>query len=391
MRSLVWYLLVACAVAALTCAYDAFQRPRAHADAASGTYTGSLSLRGNYYWERSTRVVAPEVAATVDSPQGIRVEGAYLLDAITSASQATGVQTDNAFTERRNEFRLGLGYELDFGRQQLDVSANARYSKEPDYLSRGVGFAAALSLNERNSVFTLAGYFITDDIYRLERAAPADDPTRLIARKPVKVEGGDLDALSLGIAWDQVLNRTSTLTLGYDLALLNGFQANAYRMVSYADGGGAPEKHPRERTRHAGYVWYSQFFPKTRSAIRGGYRLYRDDWKILAHALDGRFHQEFGPYVETRLRYRYYRQSSSYFYRPGGNLRSDIYITDDPKMTNFHTQTFGLRLRFSLDFLAFTALDFLSTALLDWSVEYIYNTNRYGNGVVAQGGLGWTF
>jgi hypothetical protein len=28
------------------------------ADAASGTYTGSVSLRGNYYWERSTRVIA---------------------------------------------------------------------------------------------------------------------------------------------------------------------------------------------------------------------------------------------------------------------------------------------------------------------------------------------
>src|SRR5690606_28360550 len=40
------------------------------ADAASGTYTGSVSLRGNYYWERSTRVIAPAIAMGVESPRG---------------------------------------------------------------------------------------------------------------------------------------------------------------------------------------------------------------------------------------------------------------------------------------------------------------------------------
>jgi hypothetical protein len=201
-----------------------------------------------------------------------------------------------------------------------------------------------------------------------------------------------LNALSLGFAWDQVLSKSSTLTLGYDAALLDGFQANAYRTVAYADGGGVvPEKHPRQRTRHAGYVWLSHFFAATRTAIRAGYRLYRDNWQLLAHAPDLRVHQELGPFVELRLRYRYYTQSASEFYRKSGNLRSDEYVTADPKMSRFHDQTFGLKLRLSLDFLAFTALDVLRTAALDWNVEYVFNTNRYGNGVIAQGGLAWSF
>ena len=61
-------------------------------------------------------------------------------------------------------------------------------------------------------------------------------------------------------------------------------------------------------------------------------------------------------------------------------------------MTAFHDQTAGLRLRVALDFLSFTALDFLRTAVLDWSVDYMFeNTNRYGKGVIAQGGIGWAF
>ncbi len=361
----------------------------AHGDAASGTYTGSVGARGNYYWEKSTRVVSPSGVVSMATPIGVRVDGSYLLDAITSASAASGVQSDIAFTEKRNEGQAGLGYEVDLGKQQLDVSARGRFSREPDYLSRGVGFSSALSLDQRNTILHVNGYFVHDDVYRRDRMATAARPNRLVASEAVPV--GDLRALSLGFAWDQVINPTSTFTLGYDLARLDGFQANAYRIVAFADGGGGREHHPDSRTRHAGYIWFAHFVPQARLTLRAGYRLYYDSWEILAHAPDVRLHQELGPYVEVRLRYRYYTQHSSFFYRPRGNLRADEYITADPKMSAFHDQTFGLKLRLALDFLSFTALDALHTAALDWGIEYVLNTNRYGNGIIAQGGMSWSF
>lgn len=58
----------------------------ARADRASGTWTGSVETRGNYYWERSTRVVAPTVAVNLDSPDGVQLHADYLVDVITSAS-----------------------------------------------------------------------------------------------------------------------------------------------------------------------------------------------------------------------------------------------------------------------------------------------------------------
>jgi hypothetical protein len=359
------------------------------ADAASGTYTGTLAVRGNYYWERSTRVLAPATALSLDTPSGIRVEGTYLLDAITSASQATGVQSDVGFTEVRNDVSAGIGYEVDLGASQLDLSAKGRFSKEPDYLSRGIGFGAALSLNQRASVLALNGYLLNDDVGMVVRMAPADDPTRLDATKRQHV--GDLRALSLGLSWDQVLTATTTFTLGVDLAALEGFQANPYRIGAFQDGGGAPEHHPNKRLREAAYLWLAQYLTLTRSTLRLGYRVYRDSWEILAHTPEVRLHQEVGKHVELRLRYRYYTQNASFFFRERGNKRADKYVTADPKMSAFRDQTVGLRLRVALDFLSFTALDALHTAALDFGVEYVFNTNRYGNGLIGQGGFGWAF
>jgi hypothetical protein len=355
----------------------------------SAGYGGSVSLRGNYYWERSTRVVAPTASAALSTPSGVRLDGTYLVDAITSASLATGVQDDVLFTEIRNDVSAGLGYEIDFGPSQLDLSLQGRFSKEPDYLSRGLGISGAWSLNDRTTTLRLNGYFLHDEVSKIDRMAPMENPGELVAAKAVRV--GTLDALSLGFALDQVLSPTTIATFGYDAALIEGFQANTYRMVAFADGGVAAENHPETRTRNAYYAWVGQYIPATRSALRLGYRLYHDSWSVLAHAPEVRFHQEFGPYVEVRLRYRYYTQTSSYFYRELGNLKADRYFTNDPKMSQFHDQTLGIKLRVALDFLAFTPLDFARRAVLDFGVEYIFNTNRFGNGLIGQGGLTWPF
>ena len=84
----------------------------AAADESSGTWTGNLRLQGNYYWETSTRVVAPEVRGTLVSPDGVVISAGYLIDAITSASLAAGVIEDIRFTETRNQGSLSVGQRI---------------------------------------------------------------------------------------------------------------------------------------------------------------------------------------------------------------------------------------------------------------------------------------
>jgi hypothetical protein len=383
--------------AALLFALCALCASLARADAASGTWTGQINARGNYYWEHSTRVIAPSLNASLAAPNGVRVDGTYLIDAISSASVATGTIDDRVFTEKRHDITAGLGYEFDLGKAQLDLHGIGHVSREPDYKSNSGALAAALSLDQRNTVLRFNGYYGHDDVYAVLRVVPANG-TKLVALPPDYK--GNLDVVSLDLAWDQVLDRSTTVTLGYDLSLLNGFQANAYRKAPYKTMGGAPEHHPTQRTRGAPYVWVARFIEPSCSAIRLGYRFYRDDWDITAHAIDGRFHQEIGEHFELRLRYRYYTQTSSFFYKKNGytapdalhGIAGDTYVTADPKMSAFHDQTFGLKMRLSFDFLSFTKFDFLRSAVLDWGVEYMRITNRYGpDAIVAQGGMGWSF
>jgi len=350
---------------------------------------GEVGARGNYYFEPSTRVVAPAFNASLVTPSGVRIDGTYLLDAITSASQATGVQSDVGFTEIRNDVQGGLGYEVDLGQVQLDLYTGARFSKEPDYLSRGLGFTGTLSLFDRTTTFRTSAYWLNDDVGKIDRMAPSDDPNTLVAKKRVDI--GTLKAFSLGIALDQVLTPTTVATLGYDGGFLDGFQANVYRAAVFQDGGARAEDHPSSRNRNAYFVWLAQYIMATHSAVRVGYRLYEDTWGLVAHAPEIRFHQEIGRNAELRLRYRYYTQNAANFWRKNGNLRADKYATADPKMSPFHDQTVGIKMRLALAFLSFTPLDFARLAVLDFGVEYIFNTNRFGNGVIGQGGLTWPF
>lgn len=360
---------------------------RLSADAVTGTYTGSVALRGNYYWERSTRVMAPSLTAAVETPQGVRVDGTYLIDAITSASQATGVLTDNTFREIRHDAQAGVGHEFDFGKTQLDLMVRGRFSREPDYQSRNLGIVAALSLFERNTVLRFNGNYLNDDVYRVTRMAASTGP--LVATKPLHV--GDLQTVVLGLAWDQVLSPLATLTLGYDLAVLHGYLANPYRAALFRDGAPKAETHPDLRVRNGMYFWFSHYLKATSSALRVGYRLYQDNWGITAHAAEGRIYQELGEHVMLRLRYRYYHQDQAEFWRLGGNLESDTYFTADPKMSPFPDQTFGLKLRVALGFLSNTALRTFQQAVLDLSGEYMISESRYGNGVIGQGGILFPF
>lgn len=366
---------------------------RAGADAVTGTFTGNVALRGNYYWEQSTRVVAPAFTAGMETPRGIRMDATYLVDAITSASVATGVLSDNAFTEIRHDFNAGAAYEVNFGKTQLDLGLRGRFSREPDYHSRGVGFNGALSLNERNTVLRLNGYFLHDDVYRVDRMAPPDNPNRLMAAKARPI--GPLDTTSLGLSLEQLLNPLAWLTIGYDLGILDGFTANPYRSVNFAAGGPPDaEKHPDLRVRHGVYGWLAHYIPKARSSVRAGYRVYYDSWSLTAHAPELRYYQELGEYVELRLRYRYYTQTGSEFYRRGGPLRTDAYRTADPKMEPFHDHTWGLKFRLGLGFFRNTALRVFERAVLDVSFEYMIGTSRYlqaKGGMVGQGGLVWPF
>lgn len=348
----------------------------AQADKSSGTWTGQVETRGNYYWERSSRVVAPEVSVGVDSPSGIRVNAHYLIDTITSASVGAGALVDNRFTEIRHDFDLGAGYEFDFGSQQLDLGILGRMSTEPDYVSKAATVSAVLSLDERNTLFSLSATFLHDDVKSVLRTeAGTGDP----------LDVGNLNALVINVGWSQNLSPVATLSAGYDLGIMSGYLSNPYRSVSL---GAAPvaEKHPNERLRNTANVRFAYYFPSTHTAIHALLRGYVDDWNINAITPEARIYQQIGDAFTLRLRYRYYVQTKAFFAQKA-YTEANSYYTADQKMTQFTKHSLGTDLLIPLVFLENTALDFAWRASLDFTFEYVWNTNSFGDSTLMQVGL----
>jgi hypothetical protein len=335
----------------------------------------TITFRGNYYREPSTRVVEPTVTLSKDVGAG-NVAAYYLLDAITSASVGAGAATDEPFTELRNEAGVQLTNSWSTPALLLRGRLGYRFSHEPDYTAQFVGLGAEAELNDRNTVMSL-GY-----------SAGFDDVRRRLANSVV--DAGTLRTHFISAAVTQLLSRRWLAAVGYDVALLDGFLQSPYRSVSV--GGGAPlrETHPDARMRHALSARSSYRPARWPASLHGVYRYYRDDWGVRGHTLESRAHVDLPAGVAAKLTYRYYRQGAADFYQTFyASLPANALFTADPKLSAFDSHYGEAELRYGLDRLAqWQPLAWLRDSSVSLSYGYLVQFNRFGNAHLAQ--AGWT-
>jgi hypothetical protein len=349
------------------------------ADELTGDVTGAVMLRSNYYLERSTRVIAPEVGARLDFPSGATVEATYLVDVITSASLAAGALEDVAFTEVRHDVAATVGRRLELDGKPAVVSASLRRSHEPDYDSLSVSLFGAAELNKRNTGVSFRLSFLSDDVRQNFRGRD-NSPTTMGFAEELRGAGA-----AFGIT--QLLSKTTFVGADYEYYVLEGFTANAYRRV-LVSGTPLPEHHPETRRRHTLAGRLALTLPRLGATLHLHARLYRDDWNILAATPEARVYKKLGSHSSFRLRYRYYRQGAAYFYRADGDYQlSDDYVTADPKMAPFHSHLVGSQLKIFFDFLEDSRFARFRGAALDIGIEYLFSTSAFGNGAIAQAGL----
>src|SRR5262249_18261172 len=104
---------------------------------------------------RNTRVLAPEAMLVKELPSGTIVSGGYLLDAITSASAAAGVASDQPFTELRNQVTLGLAQRIG----PVTVGGSYRHSTESDYWAHVFGLDLSADLAQHNTQLGASLYY----------------------------------------------------------------------------------------------------------------------------------------------------------------------------------------------------------------------------------------
>ena len=316
----------------------------------------SVGFVGNYYKERSTRVISPQLRIAKELPEQSQLEATVLIDQITSASGAF-TPTDEPFTEHRKEYRLSLGKTF---AGFLTPTAFVRYSAEPDYDSLGFGGSLAAELFDKNTTVTIFLQKLADDI----RSNTSDDFV------------DELSTVFLGLTVSQNLNRRTVVGGSLEAQFLDGFQENVYRV----------EQHPRDRKRYAIGAFASYRSMDLKTTARLSYRLYQGSWEITAHTIELRVFQTIGRAITLVPRFRYHTQGGLFFENPGPN---DVFSTNDPKLTTFHSFFYGTELWWDLGFLKNSALSAFSPTSIVPSYFYLDQKNRYGAAHIAQLSMYW--
>jgi hypothetical protein len=384
-----------------------------------------ISIRGKYYKELSTRVLQPSVDIAKDMGPNTNIGVHFLVDAITSASVASGVTSDEPFSEYRTELGLRLKQRI----KDTVLGVFYRYSDESDYRSHAGGVRIAQELWQKTSIpsLTLAYAFdVNDPRRRTGSAVDSCNPNAHVmdsggtatgtgggSNNPgqsgmaVNVPHGCLHVVTISPGWSQVLSPTMTLSLNYEFAYNMGYQANPYRSVP-VEGQPAPlrETQPDRRARHAIGLSVRKYIPQSRTTLGLAYRFYADSWELRSHSPEVRIYQELTRDLELRLTYRYYTQSAAFFApkinpatymiaqaypipcgQPMATSNCSVYWTADPKLTAFDSHYPELRLVVKLRALASSPLRVLSGGYFDVQYGYLVQHNVFGNAHVLQAGL----
>jgi len=340
---------------------------------------GSLSARGVYYKERSTRVVQPMLDGMFDVGMKGIVTGHFLVDAITSASAGSGA-ANAAFTEQRYEAGLGYVHDLDWVR----VGGDVKYSTESDYSSIYVGGRGEMDLAQKNAVLGLGAGVSFDNVENTGAQSPMGGPMLVCdnSRPTETATSCPLRTVSVFASISQIVSRNAVVALTYDLAAMHGFQANPYRTV-ITDEGLAAEKHPDDRLRQAVAASGRYYVEPTKTSLIGAFRFYRDDWQIRSYTPELRVVQLLGEdnNLDVTLGYRYYTQTHAYFYEKRYPTTMEPFLSDDPKMSAFDGHTVEGKVGVRGD--AFGIGGTWAGARLEGVFDYVVQHNRFGNAIIA--------
>jgi hypothetical protein len=341
-----------------------------------------VSVHGAYFREASTRVVQPMIQISKDLPAGLDVGAHFLVDAITSASVAAGGGADSLFTELRKEAGVVVGKSWDRTR----LSLSYRQSREPDYISHTAGLQWTQGVWDNSGTLNV-------------RVAGGHDTVGPMLDQSLSV-------YFAGASYTQALSPTWLAQLGYEAALLDGYQGNPY--VSVPNVG--HEKPPAKRLRHTIAARVAKYLPRSRTGLQLYYRFYVDQlaltghdnpWDLTAHTVTGRVFQELPGNLEVRFSYRYHTQGKAAFWcltdpSRGGSTECygvfPRYASVDDKLGPLHTHTPEVKLIWEArGWSGVPVLGWLAQGSFDVSYGYYVQSSKFGNAHLLETGYSLPF
>lgn len=269
------------------------------------------------------RASGPAVLVRKKLGTAVSLQGSYYVDQVSSASIDV-VTTASPFKETRKEYSLGGDYVV---RDSL-VSVSMTHSSEPDYVARTLSVDVSQDMFGNMTTVALGFSRGTDDVGRKD--AGFFDQARHWRYR-------------LGLT--QILSPTWLMTLNAEAVSDDGYLGNPYRSARVG-GAFVPENHPRTRSSRAVKIGATGALA-SRSAVRGSYRYYWDNWAIRGHTLEGGYSRYFGDAYLADWTVRVHSQSKALFYSDNA-VADTVYLSRNRQLSSFKSLGLGAKLTYSV-------------------------------------------
>ncbi len=138
----------------------------------------------------------------------------------------------------------------------------------------------------------------------------------------------------------QLLSPTTIAALSYGTTVQLGTLTNTWSSVLLSNGERGEENLPRLRLRHALAARLAQWLP-WEGALKVYYRIYLDDWGIVANTAEASLAQRVTPWLHLRASYRYHHQTATTYFTTAADPLDTGFRTADSDLSGFHAQTIG--------------------------------------------------
>jgi Protein of unknown function (DUF3570) len=329
----------------------------ASADGASSVSWQTNGDTSVYVDSDAVSAITPSLSAKAEDPlAGWTANGSYLVDIISAASVDIVSTASPHWQEVRHAANVGFKYEPG----TMGGGANASVSSEPDFISVTGGLTGSFDFERKNVTLDVGAS------YGHDRAGRSGTPFSVYAL--------DLDRYSLAASLEIVLDRATTFTPAFELALEFGRQEKPYRYLplfsasvaptvpvgasgdlvnSLREPGRVAENLPDNRQRYAASGRLAHRFSGSTLILND--RLYADSWGLVSTTTDMRWVLDVGRRFFLWPHFRANLQRGVNFWQrayvgqtANGSVDVPVYRAGDRELGPLYSIGFGPGARFDL-------------------------------------------
>ena len=275
------------------------------------------------------RVKAPSLWIMKPLSSEWSMSSTYTTDTISGASPAYHTKALRNMHDQRHALELSATHYDALGTQTLGGS----FSKEADYLSKGLFYAFTKSSEDKNTTWNAGVSTNSDQI----------NPTNRIVANETK------QSLDLILGLTQVMGVYDIAQLQVGRFFGQGYFSDPYKVF---------DLRPRNRTHSTLMGKWNHHFEASQSTLKMSYRYYDDSWGIQSHTFNVEVVKPFANQWTVMPYARLYTQSAASFFvnvdnsglpfPPNPSLDASYY-TEDQRMSAFGGHTYGVKVSKSID------------------------------------------